>query len=456
MKLRNLLCGAILATSFAGMASAQAIDTTLVANGLSRPVRVTYAPGDPDRLFIVEKQGRIRVFHIPDDQLRSTYFLNIDSIVGGGTSTSSEQGLLGIAFHPEYENNGYFYVNYTNNSGSTVISRYTVSSNPEVASSSSASTVMTISQPYSNHNGGDIQFGPDGYLYISTGDGGSGNDPGNRAQDITNQKLGKMLRVDVDVSSGYSIPADNPFVGVTGDDEIYMYGLRHVWCFSFDRETGDMYMGDVGQNAREEINVVAAGIGAGANLGWRCMEGAGCTGLSGCTCNSSSLFDPVYSYNQSSSTGYCVTGGFVYRGCAIEGLQGTYFFADYSTTNIWSFRWNGSTGYTEFANRNELETSLEGLSVNNISTFGEDYHGEIYICDQSGGEVFKIVPATGDTDCTPALQGDVNGDCIVNGTDLSIVLGFWGSAGPSGDANGDGTVDGTDLSIVLGFWGSEC
>jgi glucose/arabinose dehydrogenase len=456
MKLRNLLCSAILATSFAGFADAQSIDTTRVTSGLSRPVRVTHAPGDPDRLFIVEKQGRIRVFHIPDDQLRSTYFLNIDSIVGGGTSTSNEQGLLGIAFHPSYESNGYFYVYYTNNSGNTVVARYTVSSNPEVASSSSAYQIITFSQPYSNHNGGEIQFGPDGYLYIGTGDGGSGNDPGNRGQDITNNKLGKILRIDVDGGSPYAIPPGNPFASSSGDDEIYMYGLRNPWCFSFDGETGDMYIGDVGQNAREEINVIAAGSGSGANLGWRCMEGAGCTGLSGCTCNSSSLTDPVYSYNQSSSTGWCVTGGYVYRGCAIEGLEGTYFFADYSSTNIWSFKWNGGTGYTNFSNRNELESSLEGYGVDNISTFGEDYHGEIYICDQSGGELFKIIPASGEVDCTPPLQGDMNGDCLVDGTDLSIVLGFWGQSGPEGDANGDGNVDGGDLSIVLGFWGGEC
>ena len=452
MKLQNLLCGAFLATCLAGSASAQAIDTKRIVSGLNYPVAVTYAPGDSERLFIVEKRGDIRVFHIGDNALRSTFFLNINSIVGGGSSTSDERGLLGFAFHPQYEDNGYFYVYYTNNSSNTVVARYTVSSNPEVADSSSAYQIMTFSQPYSNHNGGCLAFDCNGYLCIASGDGGLYDDPGNRSQDITNQRLGKILRIDVDGGSPYAIPQENPFVGTTGDDEIWHWGLRNPWRFSFDRETGDLYIGDVGQGSREEIDVVACDS-PGANFGWRCMEGNNCY-LSGCTCNSSSLTDPIIDYPTSS--GRCVTGGYVYRGCAIPGLEGTYFYADYSSTNIWSLKWNGGAGYTNFLNRNELETSAGGYGVDNISSFGEDFYGEIYIIDQSGGEVFKIIPAEGETDCTPPLVGDVNGDCTVDGSDLALVLGFWGSSDGNADVDGSGTVGGEDLTLVLGSWGRTC
>jgi glucose/arabinose dehydrogenase len=445
---------------FSCFAQGQAIDTLRLANGMSRPIYVTHAPGDAERLFIIEKRGNIRVYSITDGELRSTSFLNIDSITGGGTSTNSEQGCLGMAFHPDYQDNGYFYVYYTNNSGNVVVSRYTVSSNPEVANASSASTVITINQPYSNHNGGQILFGPDGYLWIFTGDGGGANDTQQYAQDITNQKCGKILRLDVtNVNSGYAIPADNPYVGTTGDDEIWASGLRNPWRASFDRETGDLYIADVGQNAREEVNIVSS-TAAGLNYGWRCMEAASCTGLSGCTCNSSSLTDPVYYYNQSSTYGYCITGGYVYRGCAMPELSGTYFFADYSTTNMFSIKYNGAGGYTNFAQRNELESSQGGYGVDNISSFGEDLDGELYVLDQSGGELFKIIPQGGDGGpCDPpaVCDGDVNGDDMVDGTDLSIVLGFWGAcSGCDADVNGDGQVDGTDLSVVLGYWGNQC
>ena len=461
MNLKNLLCGALLSASFAASGAAQTIDTVRVVNGLSRPIYLTAAPGDSERLFIVEKRGNIRVFSIPDNQLRSTSFLNIDSITGGGTSTNSEQGLLSMAFHPEYETNGYFYVYYTNNSGNVVVSRYSVSGDPEVANSSTATSVITINQPYSNHNGGQILFGPDGYLWIFTGDGGGANDTQQYAQDITNQKNGKILRIDVDRDgSGYSIPADNPFVGTTGDDEILHYGLRNPWRCSFDHVTGDLYIGDVGQNAREEVNVVHH-TARGLNFGWRCMEGNRCTNLSGCTCNSSSLTDPVFEYNQGGSTGYCITGGYVYRGSAIPDLQGTYFFADYSTTNIWSFRYNGSGGYTNYQNRNELETA-GSYGVDNIGSFGEGPCNELYILDQSGGEVFKIIdvadPNAGcNVEPPEVCNGDVNGDDFVDGTDLSIVLGFWGDcSGCPADVNEDGLVDGVDLSVVLGYWGNKC
>ena len=377
MKLMHLLCGALLTTALAGTVEAQTIDSKRIVTGLERPIYLTSAPGDDDRLFIVEKRGRIRVFSISENNLRSTNFLNIDSITGGGTSTSSEQGLLCMTFHPDYETNGYFYVYHTNNSGSVQVTRYSVSGNPEVANSSSASPVITINQPYSNHNGGQLCFGPDGYLWIFTGDGGGANDTQRYAQDITNQLNGKILRIDVDsVSSGYAIPADNPFVGTTGDDEIMHYGLRNPWRSSFDMETGDLYIADVGQNAREEVNVVHY-TEKGLNFGWRCMEGNRCTSLSGCTCNAASLTDPVYEYAQGSGTGYCITGGYVYRGSAIPALDGTYFFADYSTTNIWSLKYNGSNGYNYGG---QLVLVVRGRQHRQLRSRS---CGEIYILDQS-------------------------------------------------------------------------
>ena len=454
MKIITFLCAALFAVAAAGTADGQAaIDTTRVVSGLSYPVGVTYAPNDPERLFIIEKRGRIRVFHIGDDQLRSTYFLNIDSIVGGGTSTSSEQGLLGLAFHPDYADNGYFYVYYTNNSGNTVVQRYTVSANPEVASSSSGYQILTFSQNYSNHNGGWLGFDHDGYLRIGTGDGGGAGDTQGNGQNINNLN-GCILRIDVDGGSPYGVPADNPYVNASGNDAIMAIGIRNAWRCSIDRETGAMYIGDVGQNAREEINAIPANQ-VGQNFGWRCREGINC--YSSSCCNNAGFTDPVYHYAQGSSYGYCITGGHVYRGCAMPDYDGIYFFADYSTGNIFSMRWSGSGSATGFQQRNELETSSEGYGVDSISSFGEDFYGEIYICDQSGGEVFKIIPSTGDESCISYPVGDINEDCAVDGADLSLVLGYWNTSGSNGsDLNGDGTVDGADLTVFLGAWGQTC
>lgn len=362
------------------------LTTQRLVTGLARPVFVCAPFGDSDRIFIVEQRsgstGRIRVFDRTTNSLLSTPFLSMT------VSTASEQGLLGMAFHPDYANNGYFFVNYTNSGGSTVIARYQVSgSNPNVASPSSATTVMTISQPYTNHNGGCIQFGPDGYLWIGTGDGGSGGDPGNRAQDITGQLLGKMLRINVD-SLPYTIPASNPFVGTTGDDEIYSYGWRNPWRFSFDSLTGDFYSADVGQNAWEEVDVVGGSDGIGGNFGWRCYEGDHTYNTSGCPSSSTMIF-PVHEYAQGGSPYRCsITGGVVYRGSEIPDLQGTYFFGDYCSNQIWSFVWDGGDGINSLQDRTS-ELAPNAGSIASISSFGEDADGNIYICDL-GGEVFVI------------------------------------------------------------------
>ena len=453
------------------------LTSQLVVNGLARPVQVVSVAGDYDRIFIVEQRsgstGRVKIFNLDTWSLNSTPFLS------QSVSTSSEQGLLGMAFHPNYANNGYVYINYTATNGDTVIKRLTVSaSNPDVVNSGSGYTIMTISQPYTNHNGGWLGFGPDGYLYIGTGDGGSGGDPGNRAQDITNQKLGKMLRIDVDGGSPYSNPPSNPFVGVTGDDEIWAYGLRNPWRCSFDRLTGDLWMGDVGQNAYEEISFQPGNSQGGENYGWRCYEGDHTYNTSGC---SGPYVFPVWEYGHGS--GCSITGGPIYRGNAIPDLQGTYFFSDYCTSRLWTFRYDGSNVYDY-----EDRTSEIGGNISSVAGWGEDAAGEIYICDL-GGEVWKIIAeapsgaccvgatacvnvpesncaagggtwmgegtscAAGDCDA-PACPTDINGDGNVNVTDLLAVINDWGAcSGCDTDVNDDGIVNVTDLLEVVGTWG---
>ncbi|MFG0331182.1 MAG: PQQ-dependent sugar dehydrogenase [Phycisphaerales bacterium] len=378
-----LTTGFLVSAGLTGAAvDAQELTTIPVAQGLSSPLFATGAPNDSDRLFILEQStARIRI--VEDGSLLTTPFLDIGARASGG----GERGLLGLAFHPEYESNGEFFLNYTNNSGDTVVSRFNVTGDPNVADPNSEFILMTIDQPFSNHNGGMIAFGPDGYLYIATGDGGSAGDPGNRAQDGSSL-LGKMLRIDVDGGSPYGIPADNPFVNDPNFlDEIWSYGLRNPWRWSFDRGTGDMYIGDVGQFLWEEIDFQPANSAGGENYGWRLKEGNHCFNPP-TNCDPGGLTDPIYEYSHGS--GRCsVTGGYVYRGSSIPLLQGTYFFADYCAANIWSFRYeNGNVN--EFTDRTSELDPDGSLSIRSITSFGEDTDGELYIVD-GGGEVFKVV-----------------------------------------------------------------
>ena len=381
-------------------------------SGVTRPTVITHAPGVETRLFILEKLGYIEIYNLETGSLNSSPFLNIDSVVYGGSSNNDEQGALGLAFHPDYQNNGYFYVYYTATSGSgdSYIRRYQRVTD-DSATTSGALTIMSFDQPYWNHNGGWIGFGPnDGYLYIATGDGGSAGDPGNRSQDITSQKLGKILRVDVDGGTPYAIPPDNPFVGVTGDDEIWSYGLRNPWRSCFDSETGDMWIGDVGQNAREEINFEEAGVAGGINYGWKCMEANSCYSTSnGCVWNSSSYVDPIYEYFHNSSGGYSVTGGEVYRGCQMPDEHGTYFFADYVSGNIWKTVRNPNGSFSTSNIRNDITPSIDGFTVSAISCFGTDARGEVYIAAHTSGRIFKIIPEDGEIDCD--FEPPVNDEC---------------------------------------------
>ncbi len=408
----------LLPLALSSSAAAQTLGTVRVASGLSSPLYAGAPAGDFDRLFIVEQStARIKILNLSSGSINGTPFLDIGSIASSG----GERGLLGLAFHPSYASNGLFYVNYTDNGGDTVISQYSVSSNPDIASSGSAVVIFgPQNQPYSNHNGGCIQFGPDGMLYCGMGDGGSGNDPGNRAQNL-GRYMGKMLRFDVDAGPPY-IPSDNPFLSNgSAHDEIWAYGLRNPWRFSFDRDTGDMYIADVGQNAYEEIDFQAASSSGGENYGWRCMEGDNCTGLSGCTCSSSSLTDPIKTYSH--SLGCSVTGGYVYRGADIPGLGGTYFYADYCSGRIWSFRYVGGA-VTEFTTRTSELTPDVG-SIGLITSFGEDAAGEMYIVD-GGGEVFKLVctsdcgPTCGTTNYCTAASNSVSASGAIVGMNGSF------------------------------------
>lgn len=353
------------------------LDLELVPSpGFNSPVDIANA-GD-DRLFIVEQDGYIRILNTDGS---SSLFMDIDSKV---KSSGSEQGLLGLAFDPNYAANGYFYVNYTNNTatGNTVIARYSRNAvNPNLGDVASEEILLTITQPFTNHNGGNLEFGPDGYLYIGTGDGGSGGDPGNRSQDITDQKLGKMLRIDVSTVP-YSIPADNPFVGITGDDEIYQYGLRNPWRFSFDRLTGDLWIGDVGQGAWEEVDFKAAGDPGGQNWGWRCYEGNATYNTTGCGAIGDYLF-PIYAYNHTfGAGGFAITGGYVYRGTQNPTMNGYYIFCDYVTGNWWTTISDGAGGWI---------TEMNDFAFDNIGTFGEGVDGEIYCASLSSGEIYRVV-----------------------------------------------------------------
>lgn len=448
MKTIRFMCG--IAALFLGSGATLAqptLTTERVAAGLASPLAFTHA-GDPDRAFLVQQRGLILVLDLTTGTVLPTPFLNL---AGRVSQSGSERGLLGLAFHPDYASNGLFFVNYTDiASGDTVIAQFSVGGDPDVADPDSFVQVLTFDQPFSNHNGGWIGFGPnDGYLHISAGDGGSGNDPGNRAQ-TTTVLLGKMLRIDIDGDdfpndplANYAIPSSNPFADGGGAGEVWAYGLRNPWRSSFDRATGDLWIADVGQNNYEEIDFEPAGSVGGKNYGWRCMEGFHCTGLTGCTCNDAGLVLPIHEYTH--SQGCSVTGGSVYRGAAIPHLRGTYFFSDYCTATLWSFRYDGSNK-TEFADRTTELAPGGGMAINSVASFGEDARGEIYICDL-GGEVFRVIPR---------CRVDLNGDGAADTLDVLAYLNFWTNADPAADFTGDGVVNTLDVLRFLNDWSAGC
>jgi len=362
------------------------------AEGLARPVNISHAGDGSGRLFIIEQLGRIRIL---DGSLKSVAFLDIEARVqspesGGG----NEEGLLGLAFPPDYTTAGYFYVYYTNKDGNNVLSRFYLSADPDVADPDSEEQILLISHPtYGNHNGGQLAFGQDGMLYIGVGDGGGGGDPLGNAQDKLSLN-GKLLRIDVDptaaatgdtnlsATSDYVIPADNPFVGDSDYlPEIWALGLRNPWRFSFDRLTGDLYIADVGQSLLEEINFQTANSLGGENYGWNIMEGDACYNTA--SCSTAGLTLPVHVYPN--VTPECaVTGGFVYRGTEIPGLQGVYIFGDFCSGKIWGLQHDGDSW------DNQL---LKNTGIR-ISSFGEDEEGNLYVADMVGGGIYRLSEVT--------------------------------------------------------------
>lgn len=359
----------------AASVNAQAVELVTIATGLTEPVDITHA-GD-ERIFVVEQPGRIRIID-GDGNLLSTPFLNVSNLV----STGGERGLLGLAFHPNYAENGYFFINYTDLSRDTRVVRYQRSDdNPNLADPSSGTQILFIDQPAGNHNGGGIKFGPDGYLYIGMGDGGSAGDPWNNSQTATTM-LGKMLRIDVDNGDPYAIPEDNPFANDDFYlDEIWATGLRNPWRFSFDRLTGDLWIGDVGQDAFEEIDFQPADSPGGENYGWRCYEGDAAFNTGGCPAPNAFTY-PAHTLPNNFSTSYCsVTGGVVYRGSAFPELQGKYIYADFCADELLTLESDGGGGW--------LADNL-GEFNHSFSSFGEDVNGEIYGASYYSGRIVQI------------------------------------------------------------------
>jgi glucose/arabinose dehydrogenase len=347
------------------------IALTPLAEGFERPTQVTHAGDASNRLFVVEQAGVIWVLR--DGQRVQTPMLDIREIVG---SQGNEQGLLSVAFHPEFAQNGRLFVNYTDRNGHTVVAEYMASD--DMADPRSARVLLNIAQPAANHNGGLLKFGPDGMLYIGMGDGGRAGDPWGNGQN-PEALLGKLLRIDVDSGKPYAVPADNPFVQAQGARaEIWAWGLRNPWRFSFDRLTGDLYIADVGQNAFEEVHFQAAGSAGGANYGWNVFEGNSCFNSN--NCDSEGFVPPVAVYAHSEG-GCSITGGYVYRGAAFPNLSGLYIYSDYCTGNVWVLR-GDDAGW-----QNRLVTQFRI----NPTSFGEDEVGELYVVDGNGGVVYRVV-----------------------------------------------------------------
>ena len=371
-----------------------------IADGFSKPVYICQPPGDNERLFVLEQKGVVKM--IKNGSKVRKPFADIRDRVHNPVIPGDERGLLGLAFHPDYQSNGFVFMNYIDEDDHTIISRFIVSENLDKLDTDSEKILMKIKQPFSNHNGGHMVFGPDGYLYISVGDGGKWGDPYNNAQNLETV-FGSILRIDVDNGEPYAIPEDNPFLKhENAKKEIWQYGLRNVWRFSFDRESNDLVIGDVGQNLWEEVNWNTWEESKGANYGWRIMEANHCYNPEE-FCDTTGLVKPVHEYpnnaaymkilmgmDEAEATGCSVTGGYVYRGANIPEFKGTYIFGDYCTGRIWSFKLKNG----KLANFQNLRSKLKKTSKDVplfISSFGEDNSGELYVVDYLGA-IYKFVP----------------------------------------------------------------
>ena len=463
--------------------SVAGLDAIRVATGLTQPLFMTAPPGDIQRLFIVCQSGQVRILDLQSGTLKATPFLDIHSRL---TSTSGEQGLLGLAFDPNYAANGKFYLNFTVPGGAyangiTHVSQFQVSTtNVDVADVSNEKILITFDHPYNNHNGGWIGFSPrpgdENNLYITTGDGGNGNDqgtghiePGGNAQNKTTV-LGKILRLHIDSIAGTgSIPTNNPFAGsATFRNEIWAYGLRNPFRASFDRLTGTMFIGDVGQSTREEVDVQKpANPGGGENYGWRLREGLIATPVSGVGgAEPTNGVDPIIDYPR--ATGGTVIGGNVYRGRQIPALQGVYVFGDYLNSKIFTLNYDG-TSASNFSNITSqlFPIGVGGITLGNPSAFGEDANGELYIADIGKGSVFKIVP-TFPTVTLNSTVTQTNGHVVISGfgvpfkdhsvqatIDLTVPFATIGTATADGAGNfqfeDTGTMDFTNRFYRVAF-----
>ncbi len=416
------LCALVLAAAPARLRAQPAPDVTLsavIASGLTLPVGLVNAGDGTGRLFVVQQRGKILAYSAAYQLLGTVLDISSLTTCGDPAIGCGEQGLLGLAFHPDYASNGYFFVDYTDANGDEVIARYKVSANPNVANPASAAILLTVPDPFPNHNGGQLQFGPDGYLYVAMGDGGAGGDPGNRAQN-PGELLGKILRIDVDATGAvpcgqsqpapYAIPADNPFAGsATACNEVWDYGLRNPWRFSFDRANGDLWIGDVGQNLYEEVDYEPSGGSGGVNYGWRRMEGFHCydppTG-----CNNGGLQLPILELPHSPECS--VTGGYVYRGRLSPQLYGVYIFGDYCSGKVWGVTRDSAGNWS----RRQIASSQF------ISSFGQDEAGELYVVEHSGavrriiGPTSYALPAIAALTPFAAVKGDPSFTLTVDGT----------------------------------------
>jgi glucose/arabinose dehydrogenase len=418
------------------------LTTTPIASGLHTPVYVTAPPNDPDRLFVVERSGNIRIVDSNSGQVREQPFATFDDL-----STDTERGLLGLAFHPQYAENGLFYTYHSNAAGDIVLQSMQTSEDSNRADPNSAQTLLTVPHAEVFHYGGWLGFGPnDGYLYITTGD------PDSTAQE-GKSLFGKVLRIDVNADDfpddplrNYAIPASNPFVADEQmASEVFAFGLRNPWRAGFDRATGDLYLGDVGENTYEELDIIPHGS-SGQNFGWPFMEANTNRGIGPIA--GLDLTGPDLQYDHTDEFGYAITGGNVYRGDHIGGgLQGTYFFGDFITGKLWSLRYADGQ-VTDLVDRTAELQPFDGSLLQNPAGFGEDALGRIYIADFSLGNLFRI-------DAVPALaDADRNG--VVDLGDFGILKSFFGTGSKweQGDFNGDGAVDLTDFGILKDYFGT--
>jgi Ca2+-binding RTX toxin-like protein len=423
------------------------IAATRVASGLSQPLFATAAPGDPGRLFIVEKTGLIKILDLATQQVQSTPFLNVASAI----SASGEQGLLGLAFDPNFATNGFFYVNLINTAGDTEIRRYQVSAtNPNQADPASATIVITVDQPAgrTNHKAGWLGFGPDGYLYAALGDGGGSGDPDGNGQDI-DTLLGKILRLDIasdgfpnDPTRNYRIPSDNPFVGVAGADEIWALGLRNPWRSSFDRGMENFYIADVGQGRWEEVNLGEKG----GNYGWNVFEGP--DGFVPGTPTGGTAIPPIHSYSH--AVGRSITGGYVYRGES-EGLQGHYFFADFVDSKLFTLHFENNAWV---ATDRTAQIMADFGSINSPSSFAEDGRGNLYIID-FGGEIFRLTPVVVSADEADDLSGNGGDDMLFGGSGNDTLRGGIGDDVLQGGNGSDTLMGDAGNDLMIGGPGND-